>query len=77
MSPRRDQERRLIIRQVVVGLTVACSTTIAEIASYSGPIDAKRIVLFGVSGLLASAVALSVSLPLKKNLRILRFTSEG
>jgi hypothetical protein len=70
MSSRRDQERRLIIRQGVLGLTVTCSTTIAEIATYSGPIDMKHVVLFGISGLLAGAVTLSASLPFKKNLRI-------
>lgn len=67
MSSSDDRERRLIIRQVVVGLTVTSATAVAEIATYSGPIDERRVILFGISGLLSSTVALLATIPLKKN----------
>jgi hypothetical protein len=65
MLDRGDRQRRLI-RQAVVGLVVAASTAIAELAGFSGPVGAGRAFLFVTSGMLAAAVGLSVALPFKK-----------
>ena len=69
MSPSGDRDRGPYDRVVLVGLTVAASTITADLATFAGPLQTSRVVLFVIAGLLAAAVTLLPLLQKKTSCR--------
>jgi hypothetical protein len=54
-----DREQlRLYYRWMVIGLLAAASSILTGLASFVGQLDVSRVMLFGLAGLVAAAVAL-------------------
>jgi hypothetical protein len=66
MSAGSDHDWRPYVRGAVVGLVVAASTFMSDLATYVGPLDSSRLTSFGLAGGFAAAVALLLAVDKKK-----------
>lgn len=67
MSAGSDHDWRPYVRGAVVGLVIAASTFMADLATYMGPLDSSRLTSFGLAGGFAAAVALLLATDKKKS----------
>jgi hypothetical protein len=59
MRPRDDVTRRPVYRRLAVGLLLAASTFVADLAAFTGSPGVPRVMLFAAAGLLTAGVVVA------------------